>query len=91
MGKVKSPAGAILMKFCTLDLFLTRNQMEQVSDPEKDPLGVVLGVKGQYGQKNIIDVKYLFGKLMTSAIDLRQLTFILTNPWGSFWGSKVGS
>jgi hypothetical protein len=51
LSKVKSPAGAIFMKFFTLDLFLTRNQMEQVLGPEKDPSEVILGVKGQYGQK----------------------------------------
>jgi hypothetical protein len=39
------------MKSCTLDLFLNKNSMKQVSGPENDPLGVIMGVKGQYGQE----------------------------------------
>jgi hypothetical protein len=51
VGRWKKVASAILMKFRTLDLFLTRNRMEQVLGPKNDPLGVILGVKGQYAQK----------------------------------------
>jgi hypothetical protein len=49
----KKAASAILMIFRTLDLFLTRNRMEQVLGPKNDPLGVIQywGVKGQYAQK----------------------------------------
>ncbi len=46
--------------------------MDQVSGPKKDPLGVILGVKGQYGQNSKIVVKYLVGKLITQEIHLHQ-------------------
>ncbi len=45
-------AGDILM-FSTLGLFLTRNRMETGLDPKKCHLGVILGVKGHYGQKYV--------------------------------------
>jgi hypothetical protein len=47
----KRQASDILMKFGTLDLFLTKNRMEIFSGPKNDPLGVKSRVKGQYGQK----------------------------------------
>jgi hypothetical protein len=55
-SKRKSPPCAIFMKVGTLELFLTRNLMEQVLGPKTNPWGVKLCVKGQRGQKLIIEV-----------------------------------
>jgi hypothetical protein len=49
-----------------------------------------LEVKGQYGQKYIVVVKHLDGKLWTQGIHLRQNNLILTSPWGLDGRSKVG-
>ncbi len=48
---VKSPAGAILMKLATLGLLLTKNRMKNVLGTTNEPLGAILGVKGEYGYK----------------------------------------
>jgi hypothetical protein len=63
MSKVKSSSGAVFMKFGTFGLFLTRNRMKKVVGLKNDPLKVIMGVKGQHGQKWILVVKYLVGNL----------------------------
>jgi hypothetical protein len=51
LGKVKSLVRAIFMKLCILHLFLTRDQIEQVSGPEKGPLGGRIGAQGSIRSK----------------------------------------
>jgi hypothetical protein len=71
-------AGSTL--FCTFDLFLSRNRMEQVLWPKNDPLRVILGVKGQYGQKIHIGHIAPRWKAYDSRNSTRQQKLIFIDP-----------